>query len=230
MTTPPAPAHGTPDAPLLVVQGEAEFETGPEIARIGITVAARGRDRRTTLDDLTRRNAAVLDLVKSYGEALAELSTGVFSITPELSERGRGERVRSHQGQVRLDAEFTDFTALAELTTRLADLELTRVDGPWWSLRPGSPVHTEARRRAVADALTRAREYADALGTTLAALVELADTGADRPRTTAAYGRAARSLTRGGPAEPPEPLDLEPARLTVAAQVTARFTLVPPRM
>ncbi|MEU5533245.1 SIMPL domain-containing protein [Streptomyces sp. NPDC020362] len=231
MTSEPTAPYGTPDAPLLVVRGEADLEADPEVARIGVTVSARGRDRRSTLDDLTRRNAAVLDLVKSYGDAVEELSTGAFSITPELTERGRGERVRSYQGRVHLGAEFADFTVLGELTTRLADLELTRVDGPWWSLRPGSPVHAEARRRAVADAVQRAREYAEALGTSVAALIELADTGAERPRAGGAvYGRGVRRMSMADTSEAVEPLDLEPSRQRVTAQVSAQFTMLPPRL
>ncbi|MEU9448350.1 SIMPL domain-containing protein [Streptomyces sp. NPDC048277] len=223
---------GTPAAPLLVVRGESELEVEPELARISVTVSARGRDRRSALDDLTRRNTAALDLVKSYGDAVAQLSTGTVSIAPELTERGRGERVRSYHGRVHLTAEFTDFTVLGELTTRLADLELTRVDGPWWSLRPDSPVYGEARRRAVTGAVQRAREYASALGTSLAALVELADTGTESPRPSrATFDRGVRRMSAAAEvAEPAEPLDLEPPQLRVVAQVSAQFTMEPPRL
>ncbi|GAA2410716.1 SIMPL domain-containing protein [Streptomyces coeruleofuscus] len=229
----PAVPYGTPDAPRIAVRGEARLEVDPEIARIGITVAARGRDRRSALDDLTHRNAGVLDLVKAYGDAVERLETGAFSITPELTKHGRGERVRTYHGTVHVTAELTDFTALGELTTRLADLELTRVDGPWWALRPDSPAHREARKKAVREAVQRAREYAEALGTTLSALVELADIGAEN--ATPAYPQApgrARSAAFGAAAEnaPAPPLDLEPQRQRVHAQINARFTMVPPRL
>jgi uncharacterized protein len=228
---PAAAPYGTPDAPRVAVRGEAYLEVDPEIARIGVTVAARGKDRRAALDDLTRRNAAVLDLVKSYGEAVEHLETGHFSLTPELTARGRGERVRSYHGTVRLTAELADFTALGELTTRLADLELTRVDGPWWALRPGSPVHGRARRQAVQEAVQRAREYAEALGTSLAALVELADTGMENTESRGrAPGRMRALAAPAGAGEAAAPLDLEPQRQHVRAQVEARFTMVPPRL
>ncbi|MEU3345850.1 SIMPL domain-containing protein [Streptomyces sp. NPDC006700] len=239
MTSAPAPEsgpavpHGTPDAPRIAVRGEAHLEVDPEIARIDITVTARGKGRRSTLDDLTRRNAHVLDLVKSYGEAVENLETGALTLTPEPARHGRGERVRTYHGAVRLTAALRDFTALGELTTRLADSELTRVDGPWWALRPGSPAHREARRQAVQDAVQRAREYAEALGTTLTALVELADTGAEiaqpwapapgRMRSRQAYAGAA-------PEDEAAPLDLEPERQHVHAHVDARFTMAPPRL
>ena len=228
---PPTPS-GTPETPRIAVRGEAHLEVDPEIARIGITVSARGTDRRDALADLTRRNTTALDLVKTYGDAVERLETGAFSITPELTRHGRGERIRAYHGRVHITAELTDFTALGELTTRLADLDLTRVDGPWWALRPDSPAHRQARQQAVHEAVQRAREYADALGTTLTALVELADTGAENiPPHPPAPGRAMRSMAYGAAApEEAAPLDLEPQRQNVYAQVNARFTMAPPQL
>lgn len=220
--------YGTPGAPHLAVRGEAHLETAPDLARVTVTLTARGRDRRTTLDDLTRRNTDALDLLKSYGDAVEHLETGALTVTPELTAHGRGERVRAHHGAVRLTADLGDFTALGALVTRLADLDLTRVDGPWWTLRPDSPAHREARRQAVHDAVRRAREYAEALGTTLAALVELSDTGTGHPEPFA----RTRSMAFAAATEdaPPPPLDLEPRRQHLHAEVNARFTLQPPRL
>ncbi|MCF1598025.1 SIMPL domain-containing protein [Streptomyces muensis] len=228
----PAVPYGTPDAPRIAVRGEARLEVDPEIARIGVTVTSRGKDRRAALDDLTRRNAGVLDLVKSYGDAVERLETGAFSISPELKEKGRGERIHAYHGRVHITAVLTDFTALGELTTRLADLDLTRVDGPWWALRPDSPAHREARQQAVREAVQRAREYAEALGTSLAALVELADIGAENapPPYPQAAGSRMRSMAYAAEDDSAAPLDLEPQRQHVHAQVNARFTMVPPRL
>ncbi|MET9428579.1 MULTISPECIES: SIMPL domain-containing protein [unclassified Streptomyces] len=226
--------YGTAQAPRVAVRGEARLVVDPEIARIGISVGARGTDRRSALEDLTRRNTTVLELVKSYGDAVEKLETGAFSISPELTKRGKGERVRAYHGRVHLTAELSDFTALGELTTRLADLELTRVDGPWWALRPDSPAHGAARRQAVKEAVQRAREYADALGTRLAALVELADLGAENapsyPLRPNAPGGAPRMAFAAEATEMAPALDLEPQRQTVTAQVNARFTMHPPEL
>jgi uncharacterized protein YggE len=228
--TPPAPTpFGTPDTPRLAVRGEARLEVDPEIARLGITVEARGTDRRSALEDLTRRNAAVLDTVRSYGEAVEKLETGAFVITPELAHKGRGERVRAYGGRVQVTATLGDFTALGELVTRLADLDLTAVTGPWWALRPDSPAHREARQQAVREAVQRAREYAGALGVEPVALVELADEGAE----TAVPVAAARPASPGAfarSAEAAPPLDLEPRRQIVCARVNARFIMAPPRL
>ncbi|WP_059012107.1 SIMPL domain-containing protein [Streptomyces specialis] len=195
------------DAPRVTVRGEARLEADPEIAAMSITVHARGTDRRAALTDLTRRNDDVLGLLRSYGEAVERVETGALTITPELTRHGRGERVRAHHGRVVVQTVVTDFTVLGELTTRLADLDLTRVDGPRWSLRPASPVHAEARRQAVRDAVTRARGYAEALGSTLVTLVELVDQGAEGAVPRAGYGMAAgRPVSYTHPTPPPLPV------------------------
>ncbi|MDJ0344490.1 SIMPL domain-containing protein [Streptomyces sp. H10-C2] len=226
--------YPTPAAPHVGVRGEATIEVEPELARISVTVKARGADRRHTLDDLTRRNTQALDLIKGYGDAIENLETGTFYLAPELRERGRdrGEKIRAYHGTVRIGATLTDFTALGELTTRLADLELTAVDGPWWSLRPQSPAYREARRQAVRDALQRGREYAEALGATLTALIELADEGVHQatpyPKQGFA-GMSTRAVAAPGTADmAPQALDLEPERQSVYAHVTAHFTMTPP--
>ncbi len=226
-----AAPFGTPEAPRVAVRGEASLEFDPEYARIGVLVSARGRDRRGALEDLTRRNAQALELVRSYGDAVEKLSTGAFSVQPEMVDGSRRERVHAYHGRVRLQATVTDFTVLGELTTRLADLELTQVEGPWWGLWRNSPAHRSARQQAVREAVTRAREYAEALGARLVALVELADLGAEGsgpPRLPAAPG-GMRGFS-GAPAGPPPELDLEPQVQTVSAQVNARFVMSPPRL
>lgn len=234
MTT-PAPDRtsalsGTPQAPHVAVRGEATLEVEPELARIDITVSARTTDRRAALDDLTRRNAAVLDLVKGYGETVEKLDTSALVITPELG-KGRGERVRTYHGRVHIAATLSDFTALGDLTTRLSTLDLTRVDGPHWTLRHDSAVYRAARTQAVRDAVLRAKEYAEALGARVVALLELADQGLDAVRVHSAnrvaYGKAAPA-PGSAPSEYVPVIDLEPERQTVRAQVTAHFTMTPP--
>ncbi|MFJ3772385.1 SIMPL domain-containing protein [Streptomyces sp. NPDC090075] len=230
----PAHPYGTPGAPRVAVRGEAHLEVDPEFARIGVTVRARGTDRRGTLADLSRRNALAADLVLGYGNAVERMETSVLAITPELAEHGRRERVRAYHGHVHTTVELTDFSALGELTARLADLDLTDVDGCWWGLRPGSPVHRQCRRAAVHDAVQRAREYASTLDAGLVALVELSDsgltTGAPSTHDDLFDQMAPRGAGDGFAPEASLAIDLRPERQTVTAHVEAHFIMTPPRL
>ncbi|MEV5767588.1 SIMPL domain-containing protein [Micromonospora sp. NPDC052213] len=209
------------DGPVVAVRGEAYREVPPEIARFTVTATARDRDREATLTRLAERAAAVRVLLDGYGPAIDRRETGELRVRPET--RRSGERVVAYHGSVATTVTVSDFTALGDLMLRLADQDQVEVAGPWWSLRPDSPAHREARHAAIADALLRAREYAEALGARVTALIELADAGAaERPMMSRmAYG------TGGAEGGPPE-LELDPQPQTVQAAVQARFAISEP--
>ncbi|MET9295967.1 SIMPL domain-containing protein [Streptomyces sp. NPDC003077] len=232
----PVPPHtalpyGTPDTPRLTVRGTARLEVEPEIARLSITVRARNTGREAALKDLTHRNDQVLALITTYGEAVEKRETGAFTVTPQLTTGGRRERVRAYHGHVNINVTVADFAVLGELTTRLAENELTSVHGPWWGLRPDSPAHRTARQQAVREAVQRAREYADALGARLVALAELSDADGEDEFVPFAGGMVqTRAMFGGDKADDAPELSLEPERQTVSARVTARFTMTPPSL
>lgn len=212
------------DSPVIVVRGESVHEVPPEIARFAVTVAARDKDRQATLTRLAERAEAVRALIDGYGPAVERRETGALHVWPELKRSG--ERVASYRGTVSTTVTVVDFTVLGELMLRLSDSDQTSVAGPWWQLRPGSPVHREARRAAVHAAVERAREYAEAVGARLTAVLEIADVGPEaRPMmmAQAAYAMGAPA----GEAAPPR-LDLDPEVQTVQASVEARFAISEP--
>jgi hypothetical protein len=213
--------------PVISVRGEAWLEAEPEIAVVTVTVQARDRDRRAVLDRLAGRNSEVLDLVRGYGDAVEKLESGPVTAYPEIKHKGQAERGTRYAGQARVEVTVRDFTVLGDLVARLAELELVSVSGPWWSLRPDSPVRRQARIAAARDATRRAGEYAEAFGGRLGELIEAADSGllshdpAPAPRSIG-MSRSARGMAA---AEEPQ-FDLEPVRQPVTATVDARFTMV----
>jgi uncharacterized protein YggE len=216
--------------PVISVRGEAYMEAEPEIAAISVTVQARDPDRRSVLDRLATRNSQVLDLIKGYGEAVEKLESGVASVYPDIRYKERTERVRSYLGQASARVVVRDFTVLGELMARLADGELVTVAGPWWSLRPNSPVYRQARVAAAQDAKRRAGEYAQAFGGQLGGLIEAADTGLLTGHAEQGVPFRAMAAAGVGRASVPEPadMDFEPVRQTVTAQVEARFGMLLP--
>ncbi len=208
--------------PVVAVRGESISEVDPEIATFTVTVSARDRNRQETLRRLAARVDAVRAVLDGYAEAIEKQETAGMSVYPETKRSG--ERVRAYRGTVSTTVTVTDFTVLGELLLRLADQDQTGVSGPWWALRPGSPAHREARRAAIADAIVRGREYAEALGARVTGLVEVTDPGVSAVGAPRAVPLAARgSVESGLPA-----MDLDPWRQTVTATVVARFRISEP--
>ena len=202
--------------PTVTVRGEGQVEGPPELATVSAVLHTSGRtaaDVTRSLAELGRRvDAALPDLVYD------SVRTDPLSVTPVFDRRS-GVRITGYSGRYSTRLTLADADGLSALVVALTGLPGAQVEGPWWSLRPGSTLERDARRAAVAAAIARARDYADALGATLGDLLELSDTdgglGGALPRMVA--------MAQGG-VEPPE-LDLQPQPQTVSASVTARFAL-----
>ena len=218
--------------PLLAVRGEAVFEVDPEIARIEVSVAAVDRDRGRTLQLLNERAMAIDKVLAGFPGAVEKTETSGIRISPQLTGRPLRDQAPRYHGAVYQVVTVHDFDRLGELMAQLADQERTEVGGPWWELRPASPVYAQVRVAAVKDAVRRARDYASALGSDLTGLIELADvrllSDSRGQGETLAHGAA--SLPRRVRATAPEEftMDLVPAKQVVRATVEARFTIGEP--
>lgn len=233
-------AFAAPAAPAIIsVRGEALVTVEPELADLTIVVTTQAKDRRDAFDRLAKRNEEVLELLRSYGEAVEKVESSAVGVHPDLRKGGREEKIRSYRGVVRIAVAVADFSVLGEIVARVADLEAAHLEGPNWRLRRDSPVYRRARTQAVREALTRARDYAEALGSCVSGLIELADNGLMQNQVArpvhAAFARSAAPAPAGGvaygaagPGEPPA-LDLEPAEQEVRASVEARFSATQPR-
>ena len=202
--------------PTVTVRGEGQAEGPPELATVSAVLHVSGRSAA----DVTRSLAALAQQVDAALPDLAfdAVRTDPLQVTPVFDRRS-GARITGYTGRYSTRYTVADFSVLSDLVVALTGLPGAQVDGPWWSLRRGSPLEREARLDAVRSAVTRAQDYAAALGATLGDLLDLSDTDG----TMGAMPRAF-AMSPKGRGEPPE-LDLEPQPQTVTASVTARFAL-----
>jgi uncharacterized protein YggE len=224
--------------PLISVRGAGIVETAPEIARVLVTVTARSKDRAEVLTALAQRRADVTALLAIHGAAVEKIEEGSTHVRPDFrtdikGDRGK-ERITGYYATTRFEVTITDFTVLGDIVASLAGQEGTSISGPSWHLRTDSPVRRAARTLAAKDALVRAREYADAFGSKVVELVELADVGmlsdsgggSDRYASRTAIGVA---LSGGWDEDEHEPsFDFTPVAQTVHEQVDARFVVEAP--
>ena len=211
-------------SPTVAVRGESSREVDPELADFSVTVHARDKDRSTTLTRLTERVAAVRAILDGYAAAIEKRETSRLSVYAQTKRSG--ERVTAYVGNATTNVTVTDLDVIGEMMMRVADQDQVTVNGPFWSVRPGSPVFREARHAAIADAVTRAKEYAEALGARVIGLVELTDVGMSGGMSQA-RPMFARAAMAGGGSEQPE-LDLDPAQQVISAQIEGRFRISEP--
>jgi uncharacterized protein YggE len=223
------------EPPLLTVRGQAVVEVDPEIARVSLSIAARDPDRARAMRLLNDRATAVDQILTGFGSAIDKVETSGVRISPQFKSRKPQERITGYVAVVHHTITVADFDRLGELVAQLADQDLTEVAGPWWALRPDSPSYRRTRVEAVQDAVHRARDYAEAIGSQLVDLVELADTGLLSDGAGSTPGVEYMAASAGGPVggvrqmAPEEfTFDISPTKQMVSAAVEARFRISPP--
>ena len=182
-----------PEQPLISVRGEAVVKVEPEIARLEVSVVSRDADRAAALRLLEERVEKVTKILASFPDVIDAIDNTGLRVSPQLSNRRPPEKLPGFVGIARLSVVVTGFERIGELMAELTGLELTEVGGPWWELRPDSPVYKQARISAVRDAIVRASDYAEGLGCQLTGLVELADA---RMMSDGGIWRAGRAFYR----------------------------------
>lgn len=219
-------------APSVAVRGEAVLEVPAEVARIDVSVAASEKDEATTLQLLNERAVAVDKILAGFPDVIERTESSGVRVSPRLPSRVTGASDAGYHGAVYHAITVTGFDRLGDLMAQLAEQDQIELGGPWWELRAASPVYGQVRVAAVRDAVRRARDYAAALGTELAGLVELADARLltdSRGQTDALTPPSSRLPHRVRAAAPEEfGFDLVPAKQVVRASVEARFTLIEP--
>lgn len=220
--------------PVLAVRGESTIEVEPELARIEVSVAATSAQAVPARRMLAERGAVIEKILGEFGEVIEKDESSGMRLTPQLPGRAGTGQTAGYHGVIHHSITITGFDRLGELMARLSATEMTEVGGPWWDLRPDSPVYREARVAAVTDAVSRARDYAAAMGSELSGLIELADAhllsearGPAEPRGLAAPSPRLPQRPRALAAEGPV-FDLAPVRQRVRASVEARFTITEP--
>jgi len=208
------------DSPRVVVRGEAHAEVLPDGADLAVTLTARDRRRDRALALLAARQQELTTLLDRHRDVLGTVSTDAVAVHPEYDD----SRVTGHVATTTARLELVDVGGAGELAVAVAVAGLAdaSLHGPHWRLSRSHPAHSEVRTRAVTDAVTRARAYAEALGGRLTGLVEVRDTG-----TRGGGAQRVEAFALAATAVAPQ-LDLRPAPLEVRGSVEVTFTMSEP--
>ncbi|MCO5092804.1 SIMPL domain-containing protein [Bosea sp. (in: a-proteobacteria)] len=172
------PAAGRPP-PRISVAGEGEVAVAPDMAILNLTVLREAETARAALTANSEAMRQVLAALKEAGIAARDLQTSRLSIQPHYSEPGKDRNVHPR---------ITGYSVGNTLTVRVRNLAdagtiLDKAVGLGVNAGGGiafvkddlGPTLTEARKRAVADALARAGTLAEAAGVKLGRVLSIED-------------------------------------------------------
>jgi uncharacterized protein YggE len=217
---------GAPATPQIVVSGSGEVRVTPDRAIINIGVYSRAATAAAAARDNARKQAAIIDTLRSLGFTNDQISTMHYNVSPEMRHEprtGRSEVVAyTVSNTVRVDVRRLDQigtaidAALAKGANQIHGLDFYVFNTD------------EPRRRALTQAIERARLDADAMaraaGGSLGALLEMS-TGF----TPIPIIRQEMAMARTGVAQADVATPIQPGEEVLRAIVTTRWQFVPGR-
>ena len=221
----------------IAVHGSATRTVPPELGTARLAVTVTSDDRASALAAAQRAHASVVALAKealASGAATSWTAPDVHAwafqdwvpVPGERGQQGQSERVTRYRAGGDVQVTFTRPDAIAELVGAVGDVDDVDVQRVDWDLTPETrdALLRELRAEASRDAVSRAADYARALGL-------------GEPRVTALYEDGLHPGTGGGDGGQPRMLakamaaeavggggfELRPRDLEVTAVVTAEL-------
>jgi uncharacterized protein YggE len=214
---------------IIAVTGRAEERIEPELGAVSLTVGTSGGNREPILRSVGESHERLLEEIRELDAsgALESWSAGQLRVWSHRPWNAEGRQLPLvHQANADVEVVFRDLAALGAWVGTVSGTPNVTVGGIDWRLTDATRdrVQESAQRAAVADAVRKARVYAEALGLGTPAPIELADHGmlSEQPVPMMHKATLARAMVADGGGAPST--EFAPAKLVLEASVDARFS------
>lgn len=176
----PLPAFADDPRPRIVVSGEGEAAAAPDLATLSLAVMREAPTAREALTANNEAMAAVIASMKEAGVAPRDLQTGGLQINPRYNYSNRPDgsqdaRIVAYQVTNTLNVRVRDLAKVGEIIDRSVTLGVNQGGGISFGNDDPSGTLTEARKRAVQNAIAKARTLAEAAGVGLGRVTEISE-------------------------------------------------------
>ena len=202
----PAIAQADQQAPrrTLSLVGQGEVKSAPDIAVISAGVVSEAKTAREALTLNNETMAKVLQTIEAAGVAKKDIQTSSFSVQPKYvypKRSSTGEqkppRITGYTVSNQITVIARDLDKLGPVLDSVVSSGVNQMNGLSFSIAEPEPLRNEARKKAVADAKTRAELYAEAAGVSLGRIVSISEAGGSRPPRPALRHAALESSAAG---------------------------------
>ena len=212
-----------PVTPRIHVVGEGEAAVAPDMAIVTLAVMREAETAREALDANNEAMAAVIAAMKEAGIEARDLQTTGLQISPRYvyPQGDDGEqqpRIVAYQVSNTLTVRVRDIAAVGQIIDRSVTLGVNQGGSISFTNEDTAAATTEARKRAVRDAIDRATTLAEAAGVKLGPIIELSEQAQMQPPMPLA-GRAYRMEAAS------DAVPVEAGETTYKVQVNVTFEL-----
>lgn len=205
----------------IIVTGEGRISAPPDMATITLGVRENAKTAKEAMGKVTISVTAILEQLDILGVEGKDLQTSRFYLNPVYNNRssndGNPPTVTGYDAGNSVTVTVRDLGKLGEMLDAVIDIGANDFNGLSFGLQDPAPALAAARKVAVADAMDRAAQLAEAaslnLGTVLR-MTENSQGGAPMAMEMAAMRSGMNDAIAGG-------------EVDVQAQVTMVFAIAP---
>lgn len=180
MLSAPAVAQQAPaqPSPRISVAGEGEVSVAPDMAILTLSVVREADTAREALSASNEAMKQVLAGLKAAGIAERDLQTAGLNIQPRYTQPGpqakpQAPKISGYSASNALTVRIRDLSAVGAILDKTISLGVNQGGDISFVNDDLKPSLTEARKRAVTDAMARARTLADAAGVKLGRILSI---------------------------------------------------------
>ena len=208
-----APARADEErAPRSVtVSASANVAAEPDVAHVTAGVATEADSAREALD---RNTEAMARVRRASGK---DIATSAFNVDPRYSNPrdGTAPTIVGYRVSNQVHVTVRELARVGEILDRLVSLGANEMGGLSFEVSKAETLRDEARRQAIANALRRARLFAEAAGAKVGEVISISEDVSTPPVRPMPMARAARA----------EMVPIEPGTQQLEARVTATWAL-----
>ena len=179
------PALAETSARQITVTGEGHVETVPDMATITLGVSHRAKEARTAMAQTSESVAQIIARLEAVGVAPRDVQTRQVTLNPVWTDPNKSGdisvRIAGFQASNTLYVRVRDLPSLGAVLEAVIEDGANEFNGLQFTVQDVDPLIVEARKLAVADAMAKAQQLAEAAGVTLGPVLTISEHGGGRP-------------------------------------------------
>jgi uncharacterized protein YggE len=182
----PLAARADTPPPRIMVGGEGEATVKPDLALLTLSVMREAPTAREALTANNEAMAKVLAAMKESGVAERDLQTAGIQINPRYNYTNKPDgsqeaQLVAYQVLNTLSIRVRDIAKTGEIIDKSVTLGVNQGGSITFTNDDPAATITEARKKAVADAMDKAKTLSQAAGVTLGRVVEMSEVNYSQP-------------------------------------------------
>ena len=209
-------AHAQQIQPTVSVTGEGKIIAVPDEVTIRMGVQTEGKDAKTVKSENDASVDKVLDYLLKMNIPQNQVQTEYVNLNKNFDYN---TKTYNYQASQTISVKLKDLSKYDKVMSGLVSSGINTINGVEFSSSKMEAYEAQARKKAVADAKEKAKEYAGVLGQNIGKALMIAEQGTSAPQPQPMYKVAMAEMDS-------TQRTLAPGELTITSKIQVSFELL----